>query len=77
MQNESRRCSVGMLELQKLRPGDELLVTFGSKGTQRARFVRWGTCQGWRSLVVEKYRANSKKWTKPVHILPGEVKERA
>lgn len=62
-----------MKELKTLRPGDTLRVTFGSNGTQLAAFVRYGICQGQSSLVVKKYRAKSKTWTKPTHILPGEV----
>jgi len=58
-----------------LRPGDVIVVTFGSRGTQFA-VVHRGPALG--SLVkVRKWRAKSNKWTQPVAIGSGEVVRRA
>lgn len=60
-------------KLEGIKRNDRLIVAFGTRGTQEAIFCRWGTCQGHRSLVVKKWRKSSKRWTEPVHVLPGDV----
>lgn len=53
-----------------LNPGDQVLVRFGSRGSQAAVIVR-RTRDG--NLLVRKYRAKSRSYTKPVRLHPGEV----
>ena len=52
---------------QDLRPGELIVVKYGSNGTQLAqveRHVRGNPSKCW----VRKFRVNSKRWTNPVQI---------
>ncbi len=53
-----------------LKAGDQIRVTFGSKGSQLA--VVFGRN---RNGIVQavKYSAKSNKWTKPVKVYAGEI----
>lgn len=52
-----------------LHPGAELTVRFGSRGTQRAQFVRWSVSQvGTWFPVVRKFSAKRKRWIEKVRI---------
>lgn len=53
-----------------LKPGDEVLVRFGSRGSQAA-IITSRTSGG--HLLGRKYRAKSRSYTKPVRIHPGDV----
>lgn len=60
----------------QLYPSREMVVSFGAHGSQRCRFVRWRVGRmGHYTLVVQKFRAKSKQWTKDVVIHHTEVKE--
>jgi hypothetical protein len=52
-------------EIKALKRNDFIRVRYGSKGTQKARVVE---PLGATYLRVEKWRANSKRWTKPVWV---------
>lgn len=50
-----------------LRCGNEVLITYGARGTQRAVIVNpRPTAKG--RVQVKKFRANSGRWTTPVYI---------
>lgn len=53
-----------------LNPGDEVLVRFGSRGSQSAVITK-RTPQG--NLLGRKWRAKSRSYTQPVRIHPGDV----
>ena len=49
----------------RIEAGTEMRVSFGSKGSQRARVVGF-TRNG--DVLAQKYRRRSDSWTKPVKI---------
>jgi hypothetical protein len=53
-----------------LKPGDQVVVSFGRFGSQKAKVVG-RTASG--LVKVRKYRANSRSWTKPVTIRVVEL----
>lgn len=55
---------------ESINKGDELLVRFGSKGTQSA-YVTGRTKSGY--LMARKYQAKGRRYTNPVRIHPGEI----
>lgn len=62
---------MGALDLwDSLKPGDQVLVRFGSSGSQSA-VITERTRSGY--LMGRKYRERSRSYTKPVRIHPGDV----
>ena len=55
-------------------PGQAIVISFGSFGTQRAIVTRRCSDRGGR-VYVRKYRANSKRWTKETWVEPDYVVE--
>ena len=53
-----------------LKAGDRVVVRWGSNGSQKARVV--GRTSTGR-VKVQKYRANSRRWTKPTTIRVSEL----
>lgn len=58
----------------QLQRGDGIHVTFGSHGSQLA--MVYGRSKA-GAVYALKYRAKSKKWTKPVRIYVSEVIKRS
>ena len=58
-------------EFDTLRIGDEIVVRFGSHGTQRACVV--DIAPNGDKIGVRKWRANSESWTKRVLVRSAEV----
>lgn len=62
--------------LRHLKPGDRLVLRFGSRGKQTAVFVRWSNSERCGIMaVVQKYRARSRKFTKDVRVEICEILE--
>lgn len=62
---------LGSLDLwDSLNAGDQVVVRFGSKGTQSA-LITGRTKSGY--LMARKYRERSRSYTAPVRLHPGDV----
>lgn len=62
-------------DLRTIKSGQSIWVYYGSRGTQKAQFVKWGRRHrtGTVFMHVMKWNARSKKWTNLTAIDLNEV----
>ena len=61
--------------LKHIKPGHMMTVRYGSRGQQKAAFVRWSNSKYGILAVVQKYSVRARKFTKDVRIEICEILE--